>query len=465
MFQSDNDTICAIATAPGKSGIGVVRISGPAVPGISHSLLGHTPPPRRATLCQFRDQDHRPIDQGIAIYYPAPGSFTGEDVLELQGHGGVFVLQLVLKAVLACGARLARPGEFSERAFLNDKLDLAQLEAIADLIDASTEQAARSAMQTLDGRFSRLVNDLVAAVTDLRVYIEAAIDFVDEEIDFLTEGRVLDKLLEIRQQLQQVFSQARQGALLKQGLQVVIAGQPNAGKSSLLNALAGTDTAIVTEIPGTTRDLLRETISVDGMPVHLTDTAGLRDSSDPVEQEGIRRARQAIETADRILLLIDASRYPQNPDSIHAHLQDLGLDSISRLHQRMTVVFNKIDLVPGTVPAIVEANGNDADEIVHIYLSSLTGAGLPLLRQHLLDCAGYQQTGEDSFIARQRHLQALQNAGHYLDLALDQLRGGAASELVAEDLRLVQRALGEITGDVGSDDLLGRIFASFCIGK
>jgi len=461
MTTADTDTICAIATSPGRSGVGIVRVSGPRCRELAERLLHFVPTPRHAHYCAFHDLDNTVVDQGIALFFPGPHSFTGEDVLELQGHGGIYILNALLRELTNAGVRLARPGEFSERAFLNDKLDLAQAEAIADLIDSSSEQAARSAMRTLQGEFSRLIQSLCEQIVELRVYVEASIDFSDEEIDFLSEGGVAARLQSILDALDAVLEQARQGAMLKEGMTVAIAGKPNAGKSSLLNALSGRDTAIVTDIAGTTRDILREQINIDGMPLHIIDTAGLRDSHDTVEQEGIRRARQAIAEADRVLLVLDAAEDQWSPEQLPGYiellgLEELGLDAASTAH--LTVVRNKIDILNESpvfsqgIPPVLSLCARD-------------NTGLDLLTQHLKDCVGYTGGTEDGFMARTRHLDALKRARQALEQASLQLRHHQAGELVAEDLRLAHRHLGEITGDFTTDDLLGRIFSSFCIGK
>ena len=461
---ADSDTICAIATPPGRSGVGIVRISGPDCLDLAQKILGFRPKPRHAHYCPFYDLQGNMLDQGIALYFPNPHSFTGEDVLELQGHGGFYVLDALIQTLSQAGCRMARPGEFSERAFLNDKLDLAQAEAIADLIDSNSAEAARSALRTLQGEFSRLIDQLAESIIGLRVYLEAAIDFTDEEIDFLSEGGISEKLARIIEQLEAVLDQARQGALIREGMAVVIAGKPNAGKSSLLNALAGKDSAIVTDIAGTTRDILSEQINIDGMPLHITDTAGLRDSDDPVEQEGIRRAMKAISQADRILLMIDSSRETVNETNLNDYL-DKTISS--RLHQaidlsRLTVIQNKADL--SGLPAQILLPDNPEQPPV-INLSAKQQTGIDLLKQHLKDCMGFQPAGEGGFIARRRHLDALNKARDCLFQADWQLNHNGAAELVAEDLRHAHQHLGEITGKFSSDDLLGRIFSSFCIGK
>lgn len=445
------DTIAAIATPPGQGGVGILRISGPAVPALAQQLLGRLPATRRAELHDFRATDGSLIDQGVVLYFAAPASFTGEHVLELQGHGGPVVLDLLLQRVLALGARPARPGEFSERAFLNDKLDLAQAEAIADLIESATAQAARAAVRSLQGVFSARVEVLIEALTRLRMYVEAAIDFPEEEVDFLSAAALQHDLAALRADFDDLLQRTRQGQLLRDGMTLVIAGQPNAGKSSLLNALAGSDTAIVTHIPGTTRDLLREHIQLDGMPLHIIDTAGLHDSDDPVEQAGMQRARQAMEQADRVLLVIDDQSGFSAADA-------LILDHLPATVPH-TRVFNKIDL-SGRPP------GQDEEAAVSaIALSAQTGAGLDALRTHLKDCAGFSDHAEGSFSARRRHIDALQRARAHVETGWQQLALQHAGELLAEELRLAQQVLGEITGAVSSDDLLGRIFSSFCIGK
>lgn len=447
-LQPRPTTIAAIATPPGRGGVGVVRVSGAGVPDLARALLGRLPKPRSATFCAFRDADGQPIDLGLALYFPAPRSYTAEHLLELHAHGNPVILDRLLRRLFELGATPARPGEFTERAFLNGKLDLAQAEAVADLIGASTEQAARSAQRSLQGEFSRHVRTLVESLIDLRSYVEAALDFSDEDIDFLSEGQVGARLVELAGHLAAVRASARQGQLLRDGMTVVIAGRPNAGKSSLLNRLAGAETAIVTDIPGTTRDLLRESIQIDGLPLHIIDTAGLRDSDDPVEREGLRRARAAMHSADRILLVIDATA-PADPILPEELPPGIG---ITRIH-------NKIDLL-GQPPSLEEQG-----ELASVHLSARTGAGLELLRLHLKNLMGYREGSEDVFIARRRHLDALERAARALEDARIQLETSGAAELVAEELRLAQQALNEITGEFTSEDLLGRIFGSFCIGK
>jgi len=449
--NTPTETIAALATPPGHGGIGVIRISGTLASQTASRILGHTPKPRYAEYLPFIGSDREILDQGIALYFPAPNSFTGEDVLELQGHGGPVVMDRLLSMILEeDGIRAANPGEFSERAFLNGKMDLAQAEAIADLIEASSIEAAKSALRSLHGEFSGKIDHLVEMLTELRIYVESAIDFPEEEIDFLADGAVQQRLTDVTNKLLQVLQSAQQGNILREGMNVVLAGQPNAGKSSLLNALAGEESAIVTDIAGTTRDLLKQEINIDGMALHIIDTAGLRTSSDPVEQEGIRRAWQAIEGADRVLLLIDD----------RTGLSEQDEEILEQLPEELavTVIHNKIDLTHPE-PSIDES-GNRA----RVALSAKEGIGIDLLRSHIKGSMGYRGHGEGSFMARRRHLDALNRAQHNLSLGqqlLDQGRG----ELLAEELRLAQIALGEITGEVSSDELLGKIFSSFCIGK
>ncbi|MEW8506701.1 MAG: tRNA uridine-5-carboxymethylaminomethyl(34) synthesis GTPase MnmE [Candidatus Thiodiazotropha sp.] len=444
------DTIAAVATPPGRGSVGIVRISGPQAASIADSMVGSRPPPREACIRSFLDPNGAVIDNGLAIFFPRPHSFTGEDILELQGHGGPVVMDLLLQAALQLGARLARPGEFSERAFLNGKLDLVQAEAIADLIDAESQAAVRSATRTLQGAFSQRINQLVEALIELRLYVESAIDFPEEEIDFLNDNTVSERLQTVLGEIESTVKSAHTGRLLRDGLTLVIAGRPNAGKSSLLNALAGAESAIVTEIPGTTRDLLRERITIDGMPLHIIDTAGLRESQDPVEAEGIRRARQQIEQADRVLWVFDDHTDPRH----------LAIDR-SQLPQGVpvTLVRNKIDIA-GRPAAVSEDESG-----FEIALSAKRGEGIDLLRNHLKESVGFQHLAEGDFIARRRHLDALQRARDHLLDAERSLHRDQAGELVAEDLRQAQLSLSEITGEFTADDLLGRIFSSFCIGK
>lgn len=460
MHHLTTETIVAQATAPGRGGVGIVRVSGPAAGEIATAIIGQLPAPRQALYTPFKDASGNEIDQGIALYFVAPHSFTGEHVLELQGHGGQIVMDMLIEAVLATGkARLARPGEFSEQAFLNDKLDLAQAEAIADLIDASSKQAARSALRALQGEFSDRIHALSEQIIHLRMYVEAAIDFPDEEIDFLSDGKVAGDLDAIVSALNDVQQQAKQGTLLREGMQVVIAGRPNAGKSSLLNALAGKESAIVTDIAGTTRDVLKEHINVNGMPVHIIDTAGLRDSPDKVEQIGIARAWQAINDADRVLFVVDSN------DTKAIDPYDIWPEFMAKLPAGMptTVVRNKVDLT-AEMPAMQQVTTAHGAVTV-IGLSASAGTGIDILRQHLADSMGLDTTMEGQFIARRRHLDALAQANDHVLTGQQQLHDSLAGELLAEELRLAHQALCEITGEFTSDDLLGRIFSSFCIGK
>ncbi|MFP1826388.1 tRNA uridine-5-carboxymethylaminomethyl(34) synthesis GTPase MnmE [Lonsdalea quercina] len=454
--MSHTDTIVAQATPPGRGGVGILRISGSAASAVAQAVLGKLPRPRYADYLPFMDADGSVLDQGIALWFPNPNSFTGEDVLELQGHGGPVILDLLLKRILTLpGVRIARPGEFSERAFLNDKLDLAQAEAIADLIDASSEQAARSAVNSLQGVFSSRIHQLVDALTHLRIYVEAAIDFPDEEIDFLSDGKIEAQLNAVIADLNGVRAEARQGSLLREGMKVVIAGRPNAGKSSLLNALAGREAAIVTDIAGTTRDVLREHIHIDGMPLHIIDTAGLRDANDEVERIGIERAWQEIEQADRVLFMVDGTTTEASEPAA------LWPEFMARLPKTLpiTVVRNKADITGETLGI------EDMSTHSLIKLSARTGEGVDLLRNHLKESMGFTSSTESGFLARRRHLQALESAAEHLEQGREQLVSAYAGELLAEELRLSQQALSEITGEFTSDDLLGRIFSSFCIGK
>lgn len=448
--MSGRDTIAAIATPPGVGGVGIVRLSGPGVRALAGSLIGRLPSPRLARFCSFLGVRDQPLDEGIALFFPGPNSFTGEDVLELQGHGGPIVLDQVLHRVLSLGARLARPGEFSERAFLNGKLDLAQAEAVADLIESATDDAARLASRTLQGEFSRRIQALLERIIELRAYVEAAVDFPEEEVDFLSDARVGDGLDTVLKNLDRVFRSARQGQLLRDGMNLVIAGRPNAGKSSLLNALAGREAAIVTHIPGTTRDLLKERIQIDGMPLHIIDTAGLRDGADFVEQEGIRRAREEIEQADRILWVFD-----DNEDPDHDALDRASLPA----GVPITLVRNKVDL-SGTPTGLSKKDGR-----VEVAIAAKGQQGMDALKEHLKQAVGYQGAGEGEFMARRRHLDALTRARAHLGEGQRVLQSHAAGEILAEELRLAQNALSEITGEFLPDDLLGEIFGRFCIGK
>ena len=452
-MQADLDTICAQTTPPGRGGVGIIRLSGPNALAYGQQLSHSQGLVRNAHYGPFLDALGEQIDAGISLYFKAPDSFTGEDVFEFQGHGGQVVMDLLQRELIQLGARIARPGEFSERAFLNDKMDLAQAESIADLIDASSEQAARNALRSLQGVFSTHINTLVENLIYLRLYVEAAIDFPEEEIDFLADGKVAGLLDKARSDLDQLLQQAHQGSLLQEGMQVVIAGAPNAGKSSLLNALAGQDRAIVTDIAGTTRDLLKESINIDGLPLHIVDTAGLRESPDRVEQIGIERAIEAIGQADQVLLLQDAD----DPVTPQGHWKSLM--GAQPMPSQLTLIRNKIDLLDGL------AKLTQVDGVNCIYLSAKGGQGLDLLRRQLKQVVGYQATLEGGFSARRRHLDALQRCRLLLQEGASQLAYSQAGELLAEDLRLAQECLNEITGSFTSDDLLGRIFGSFCIGK
>ena len=444
-------TIAAIATAPGRGGVGVIRISGSNLLPFAFALTGKTPRPRYATLADFRAADGSSIDTGLLLYFPNPQSFTGEDVLELQGHGGPVVMQMLLARCLDLGARLAEPGEFSRRAFLNGKMDLAQAEAVADLIDAATASAARSAVRSLQGEFSRAIGDLNEELINLRMLVEATLDFPEEDIDFLKAADAFGRLERLQLKLAEIFDRAGQGKLLQSGLHVVLAGQPNVGKSSLLNRLAGDDLAIVTPIAGTTRDALRSTIQIEGIPLHIIDTAGLRETDDEVERIGIERSWKEIERSDVVLLLVDA----------RTGVTDTDREILKRLPktlQRITL-YNKIDL------ADREAERHDEADGVAISLSAKANQGIDLLRRELLRIAGWHQA-EDVFIARERHLRALIMAQEHVAAARSVVEGILpALEIFAEELRLAQHALGEITGEFTADDLLGVIFSRFCIGK
>jgi len=446
-----NDTIAALATPPGKGAVAIVRISGAKALAIGEELSGVQPEPRQAYVCTFRDEAGLQIDQGLMLFFPGPRSFTGEDVIELQGHGGPVVSDWLLGNAYRLGARPAEPGEFTLRAFLNDKLDLAQAEAVADLVDSGSRMAARAALRSLDGRFSARVQELQKTVTELRVQLEAWLDFPDEELE-LEDTTDLEKRFEdALGQLENLRSQAREGVVLRDGLTVVIAGPPNAGKSSLMNRLAGYEAAIVTRIPGTTRDALREHLSLDGLPVTLTDTAGLRVSEDPVEAEGVRRAQQAVERADRLLWMTDIR--DDLTEALAVARGEVGEDAA------LTVIQNKVDLVPE------EAGRFERDGLTVIRLSARTGDGVPILTEHLKAVAGFGSEVSGTFSARARHLDALQRAENYVRDARTQLLAVRALELAAEELRSAQSALSELTGELSSDDLLGEVFAGFCIGK
>lgn len=452
--MNNNDTIVAQATAPGQGGIGIIRVSGKLTKKISKIILGVTLKPRVASLLPFKNRQGEEIDEGIAIYFESPNSFTGEDVLELQGHGGPIVMDMLLQEVVILGARIANPGEFSQRAFLNNKMDLLKAEAIADLIAASSEQAAKSAVQSLQGKFSKEINSLVADLIHLRTYVEAAIDFPDEEVDFLSDGKVQTELEQIQQKNKTIILEAQQGALLREGIQVVIAGMPNAGKSSLLNALSQRESAIVTHIPGTTRDVLKEEINIDGIPVHIIDTAGLRDSNDEVEKIGIDRAWKQIEQADLLLLVVDDNLYPEV--AMEHHWQQLTRAPLPLIPK--ILVKNKIDQTSKT-PQV------KTDNTPTVYISARENQGIKGLIDQIKLSIGYKQTAEGKFLARTRHLNALKRSLDAVEQGMEQLVQFKAGELLAEDLKTAQQALGEITGEFSSDDLLGEIFSSFCIGK
>jgi tRNA modification GTPase len=453
----DQETIVAIATSPGRGGIGIIRLSGDKALAIGTLITGMQLLPRHAHLCSFHDSSGAALDSGICLFFPGPNSFTGEDVVELQAHGGPVILDLLLRETCKLGARQAKPGEFSQRAYLNNKIDLTQAEAIADLINSTTERAALNASRSLQGVFSQKITALVAQVTQLRVYVEAAIDFPEEEIDFIQTPQVKEQLQSIIQQFNAVTSEARQGTLVQEGMKLVIAGKPNAGKSSLLNALSGKDTAIVTAIEGTTRDVLHVDIQLDGMPLHIVDTAGLRDSDNEIEQEGIRRAWSEIESADRVLLVVDGNTL----SGVDVDYKGLWLENNRRLKREIpvTIVSNKSDM-NNRQPEVCQYG-----DIMVVHLSAKTGAGVDFLKQHLKTTMGYDEGGEGSFSARRRHLQSLEQAKIFLLNGQQQLLLAGAGELLAEDLRLCQNSLGEITGTVRSDELLGSIFTSFCIGK
>lgn len=438
------DTIAAAATPPGRGGIAIIRISGPSVTSIMQGLLGRIIEPRKATYLPFRDHHAEIIDEGVALFFPKPHSFTGEDVLELHGHGGTIVVDLLLKRIVNAGARLAQPGEFSLRAFLNGKIDLAQAEGIADLIDASSKQAARSAMRSLQGEFSKVIHDLIERIIHARIHVEAAIDFSSEDIDFISDGIIGHQLKMIRNDLHVIQNQAKQGSFLRDGVNAVIVGKPNVGKSSLLNRLSGKEIAIVTNIPGTTRDIVRDDIILDGMPLHIMDTAGLRESEDIVETEGIRRAYNAMESADIILYIYDED----SDETYNRLLPNINID------ERFLFIRNKIDLLNETPSARKSV----------IALSAKTGAGIDLLIKAIKAKVGFNGDHEGVFLARRRHLEALSQAKSHMETCIIQFHT-ISYELAAEELRLAQHALNEITGEFNADDLLGRIFASFCIGK
>lgn len=448
------ETIAAIATAPGRGGIGIVRVAGPDARRIALTITGKTPAPRTATLASFRNATGEAIDSGIVVFFPAPASFTGDDIIELQGHGGPVVLDMLLERTLALGARMARPGEFSERAYLNGKIDLAQAEAIADLIDSASREAARSASRSMHGAFSERVNALVEELTHLRIFVEACIDFPEEEIDLLRDSDTQARIASLLSSIAETVSLARTGQLLRDGIHVLLAGKPNAGKSSLLNAMAGSNIAIVSSTAGTTRDLVRERILIDGMAVHITDTAGLRESPDDIEREGIRRALKEAETTDLLMLVMDSCS-PEAPEDV---LRDHFLGLQAPLPQ-ICVVLNKCDL------SGIPAGERDASGMSCVAVSALTGEGIDSLRKIIGRMAGFTPVEGGTFSARRRHLDALSRARTALLDAQANLLSRAGAELMAEDLRLAQQSLGDITGKLSPDELLGKIFASFCIGK
>ena len=447
MFE---DTIAAIATPFGKGGVAIIRISGPHGFDIAQQLSSRKPQDRKALFTSFYDASNNIIDSGICIYFKAPNSYTGEDVVEIQGHGGIVVINMLLKRIISLGARIAKPGEFTERAFLNNKLDLTQAEAVADIIESTTEHAVKSAQRSLQGTFSKLIHELVGELTELRIYVEAAIDFVDEEIDFLNEGGIEQRIKLLSEKLTLVLSNAKTGQLLRDGISVVLVGKPNAGKSSLLNSLTGEETAIVTDIAGTTRDVLKEYIQLDGLPLHIIDTAGIHDSDNLIEQEGIRRAHQEIQRADKVLIIHDV----RDQQGINEFVSQLDQNNDNRV-----IIFNKIDLINEHAKVVYSKDGDQ------IFLSIKTGEGFDLLTDYLKKSVGYDENQEAVFIARQRHVNALTEALTAINNSLIQLQQNQAGELVAEELRLAQNHLGEITGKISSDDLLGKIFSNFCIGK
>ncbi len=445
------DTIAAIATPPGRGGVCIIRISGSNISQLAEKIIGKYPKPRYAHYAHFRDcTTEQVVDEGIAIYFPGPNSFTGEDVLELQGHGGVVVSDMILTAALNAGARVARPGEFSERAFLNNKLDLAQAEAVADLIDAGSQQAARAALRTLDGEFSRHIHTLLAELTELRVYVESSMDFADEEIELLERGDIESRLNKLHHEISQVAKAAQRGRILGEGINMVIAGRPNAGKSSLMNVLSGRDTAIVTDIPGTTRDIIREQISIEGIPVHILDTAGIRDEAEVIEEEGIRRAKDSLSSADLVLW-------------VHDDTQTLNTSDYESYTDRpCLIVMNKIDL-SGRTAGVIES------KIPSVAICTKSADGIDVLRTEILKIINAGEQSENEFSARQRHMLALADTKNFLDAAVAQLqvqlKQGGGGELLAEELRMAQHTLSDITGEFTADDLLGKIFSEFCIGK
>jgi len=451
-----NDTIAAIATPPGRGGVGIVRVSGPNSKDICSAITGNLPKPRSANYTIFKNSDQSQIDQGLCIFFVGPKSFTGEDVLELQAHGGPVILDMLLRRVLELGARLARAGEFSERAFLNNKMDLLQVEAVAELINASSEQAAMAATRSLQGDFSKLINNLVESLIKLRLYVEAAIDFPEEEINFLADAHVTDSLQRLHTQIINIYAQAQQGVLLSEGVNAVIVGRPNAGKSTLLNTLTGEETAIVTPIAGTTRDTIRAKINLDGVLVNIVDTAGLRETDDIVEQHGIARAVQAMALADLVLVVVDATNESvTNPWVLYPALKHQIKNTT-----KVMVIYNKIDQL-GLEPYVQQH-----DNHMVVAISAHQKTGIDLLRDNIKNIVGVTQSADSGlFLARRRHLDALNRARNSLELGRQQLEQNAAGELLAEELKQAQQALSEITGQFTSDDLLGRIFSEFCIGK
>ncbi|MBT5953075.1 MAG: tRNA uridine-5-carboxymethylaminomethyl(34) synthesis GTPase MnmE [Methylococcales bacterium] len=447
MFE---DTIAAIATPFGKGGVAIIRISGPQSSDIAQQLSSRKPQNRKALFTSFYDASNHIIDSGICIYFKGPNSYTGEDIVEVQGHGGIVVINMLLKRIIALGARIAKPGEFTERAFLNNKLDLTQAEAVADIIESTTEHSVRSAQRSLQGTFSKLIHELIGELTELRIYVEAAIDFVDEEIDFLNEGGIEQRIKLLSEKLTLILSNAKTGQLLRDGISVVLVGKPNAGKSSLLNCLTGEETAIVTDVAGTTRDVLKEYIQLDGLPLHIIDTAGIHDSNNLIEQEGIRRAHKEIQYADKVLIIHDV----RDQHGINEFISQLDSDNDKRV-----IIFNKIDLINQPAKVVYSKDGDQ------IFLSIKTGEGFDLLTDYLKKSVGYDENQEAVFIARQRHVNALSEALIAINNGLIQLQQNQAGEIVAEELRLAQNHLGEITGKISSDDLLGKIFSNFCIGK
>ena len=447
MFE---DTITAIATPFGKGGVAIIRISGPHSSDIAQQLSSRKPQDRKALFTSFYDASNQIIDSGICIYFKGPNSYTGDDVVEIQGHGGIVVINMLLKRIIALGARIAKPGEFTERAFLNNKLDLTQAEAVADIIESTTEHSVRSAQRSLQGTFSKLIHEVIGELTELRIYVEAAIDFVDEEIDFLNEGGIEQRIKLLSEKLTLILGNAKTGQLLRDGISVVLVGKPNAGKSSLLNCLTGEETAIVTDVAGTTRDILKEYIQLDGLPLHIIDTAGIHDSNNLIEQEGIRRAHKEIQYADKVLIIHDV----RDQHEINEFISQLDSDSDKRV-----IIFNKIDLINEPSKVVYSKDGDQ------IFLSIKTGEGFDLLTDYLKKSVGYDENQEAVFIARQRHVNALSEALIAINNGIIQLQQNQAGEIVAEELRLAQNHLGEITGKISSDDLLGKIFSNFCIGK